>query len=283
MLRLRRIEECPVAELISLGIPSPFPTLTEGSSALGSLLGRLLDRPVRVVPAVSYTELADNLAEGRTDFAWLPPLEAVQAADYAGADLLLQAFRGRKGNYESLVFVAASSAAKRPEELAGKRIAYVHRRSASGYIVAAADLAGRGVEPTSPPLFFGSHRAVVQAVAEGAADAGATFGNAGQGALGAAVEDAGWQEFPPEPPCEMRVLASAGPVPPDAICAWAGSSRAARRDLVRALLAAGEDSGHAAVLKGVFGTSRFVRPDLGRYEILNASLAALRAELAAGY
>lgn len=266
-----------MGELISFGVLSDSSTLSPQLAQLGNVLTRRLDRPVTVVPAVSYTELADRLADGHVDFAWLPPIEAAHLTDYTGVHLLLQAVRhGERGEYHSVIFVRDDSPITAPEQLNGARMAYVHHRSASGYVVAAAHLVELGVETATPPLFLGSHAAVVQAVAEGRAKAGATFGTVGVPDDVLAVENAGWQEFPPSPRRPMRVVTWAGPVPPDAICAWPGTSRLLRNSVVEVFLAAADDAADATAFRAVFGTGRFGLPDRGRYERLNGSLATLR-------
>jgi phosphate/phosphite/phosphonate ABC transporter binding protein len=265
-----------MTELISFSVPSTSHTSGPVASAFRELMARRLGHPFIVIPARSYAELSDNLAEGRVDFAWIPPYETMQLHDVAGVHVLLQMVRGAGGDYHSVVFVRDDSPVRALADLKGVRIGYVHHRSASGYIVAAAHLLSEDVASAAPPVFLGSHEAVIRAVASGEVDAGATFGAVVMDGETPRVEHAGWHETPPAPPCDMRVVTWAGPVPADAVCAWPGTSHSGRRALVAAFEAAADEPDDAAILRHMFGTSRFVAPDPSRLALLNSSLSILR-------
>ena len=265
-----------MGQLVSFGIPElGTPESAEATRAFGRLLERRLNGPVQVTVATSYSELLDLLSEGRVDFAWLPPLEAAQASRTLGVDVLLRAVRAGRASYGSAVFVRADSPLQTVADLAGKRVALVHRRSASGFLVPVARLAELGVAIAEPMLFLRSHGAVVRAVAAGEADAGATFATVTTSDGGLQVTDAAWLRLPAEPPCEMRPLAAFGPIPSDAICAWPGTPRALRDALAGALRDAAADDEGRRLLDALFGTSRFGPPEDDGQDLLHDALRTL--------
>jgi phosphonate transport system substrate-binding protein len=260
-----------MAHLGTFGIPLVAPGLShEPGHAFVGEISRRLGSPLELAVFDSYSEICDALAEGRIDFAWLPPLEAHLLCDHAGVVLLLQALRGGQPCYHSAIFTREDSPLRDARDLNDLHVAYVHRRSASGFLAAAAHLLDLGVRTALPPLFLGSHGAVVQAVWEQRADAGATYVTF----EGEKMVEAGWLQVEPARP--MRTLAIIGPVPTDAICAWPGTSRSARTDLVEALHGCMEDPAASAVMARLFGTSRFVPAGEGSYELIDRAFARLR-------
>jgi phosphonate transport system substrate-binding protein len=266
-----------MAELVTFGIPFITEELSHGvGKAFAQILERHLGDPVSLRVAASYGQLGDNLAEGLVDFAWLPPVEAAHHSAFGVHEVLLQAIRGGNPYYYAVIFVQADTAIERLEQLAGKRVAFVNRRSASGYIVAAGILAEAGVEIEQPPSFLRSHGAVVEAVANGEAIAGATFGSFEGKPSKKTLVEVGWNVQEADPGTEMRALAWDGPIPSDAICAWLGTSRMLRAALKKAFRDVAADPEGKEVMHRLFGTERFEDADQVNYEALEASISRLR-------
>ena len=245
-----------MSQLILFGLP-PLPASVENLLAreLGAYLGSAMDMPVEVRLYANYSELSDHLAEGRLDFAWLPPLPAAGLRRHCGIAMLAHAVRLGLDAYYSVLFTREDSPIQAPEDLDGKKIGFVHRRSASGFLVAEARLRRLGIRPQSPPTFLKSHAKVAEAVAGGSVDAGATFcsfhGEPDEGK----VALAGWIQAEIESP--MRLVLCTDPIPADVICAWPGTSKILRESMTSALLSMASDPAARDLMHGIFGADRF--------------------------
>ncbi len=262
--------------LVTFGIPLLSDEISHGTGKeFLRILEHRMARPMLLRVASTYSELVDGLAEGKYDFAWLPPVEAHQLAAHAGVELLLQARRAGNDYYHSLIFARDDSPIRSPTHLSGKKMAFVHRRSASGYLVPAAYLLANGIEIASPPLFLRSHEAVVLAVSKGMTDAGATYGNVLGDPGDLEITGAAWSQLAPGLRHGMRTIACAGPIPTDTICAWPGTSKALRTQLIDAVQAVMSTPDQAKTMYGLFGTDSFSTPQGTGYEILKTSHATL--------
>lgn len=259
-----------MSHLITIGLPlvSPELTLAPGRR-FADLLEEHLGQPVES-RAFSYSELTDALADGRVDYAWLPPADAHLLSEHAGVVRLLQAVRGGLPHYHSALIVREDSPITELAHLEGRKLVWVHRRSAAGYLVMAGHLRQQGVPIPVPPTFLGSHGAAVQAVAEGQADAAATYVTAVEGQ----IRESAWEQLGIEVP--LRVLALAGPIPTDTLCAWPGTSRKARERVVTSVLALSGTEAGAEALHKLFGTSTFAPASPARYEAMAAAFDRLR-------
>ena len=251
-----------MSHLTTFGIPLLSPDVSHNAGrAFAEHLEHQYGHPIRLVVPASYSELADGLAEGRIDFGWLPPVEAYLLSDHTGVELLLQAKRGGKGHYFALLFVRDDSKLKSFDDLNGKRMGYVHRRSASGYLMAATELRKLGIEIADPPRFLGSHGRVVEAVISGEVDAGSTYGTLKGDRNKLDVVDAGWRQLAPDDKVAIRCIGAAGPIPTDTICAWLGTSRGSRKKLIESFAALGKKKETQKIMTALFGTHQFVKPD----------------------
>lgn len=268
-------------QLILFGLPPALPD-ERGSAiarAFGAYLSEHLGAPVETQICANYSELSDRLAEGKLDFAWLPPLPAAGLRRHCGIDILTHAVRSGLDAYYSVIFARDDSAIRTSADLRGRAVAFVHRRSASGFLVAAARLREMGIELKSPPEFLMSHAAVVRAVALGQADAGATYCSFRGEPERGDVASAGWLQIQLDQP--MRVVMSTGPIPADVVCAWPGTSQALRGELSDLLVAMAGDEAGLQLLGGVFGAERMDVADVTGIDRLDLALEA-HARAAAG-
>jgi phosphate/phosphite/phosphonate ABC transporter binding protein len=231
-------------------------------------LGRLAS--VELVPRAfdTYDELTQAMFRGEIDLEWLPPIPFLALADRQCIAVLASV---RKSPYRSAIIVAADSPLHRPGSLVGARAAWVDRHSASGFVLPRVKLARAGIDPAvafASDKFHGSHEAVVQAVASGEADFGATWAQATpprnvtgpwsrMGALEASV----------------RVLSVFGSVPPDVIAARADLAPTARKAIVASLKTIYDEKQSRWLVRDVFGTEAFYRPDLDVYGPLQDAVA----------
>jgi len=272
-----------MSQLILFGLP-PLPEAVGPQLArdFGAYLSSALDNPVEVRLYANYSELADHLAEGQLDFAWLPPLPAAGLRRHCGALVLAHAVRSGLHAYYSVLFTRADSPIREPADLRGKKLAYVHRRSASGFMVAAATLAEQGIRPKSPPAFLKSHAKVVQAVIDGQVDAGATFCSFRGDPADRDVEAAGWIQSDADTP--MHIVLCTDPIPADVICAWPGTTLSQRGAMTLVLIGMVNDSEGKALLGTVFGADLFDEADAAGLDRFDLALDSpdLRLQSAGG-
>lgn len=269
-------------QLILFGLP---PTLPEAvgpdlARTFGELLGDRLGAPVDVRICAHYSELADRLAEGQLDFAWLPPLPAAGLRRHCGISVLVHAVRSGLHTYYSVVFVRGDSPVREPADLAGRRMGYVHRRSASGFLVAAAAMREQGVEPATAPQFLRSHARVVTAVEQGAVEAGATFCSFVGDPEAGVVAHAGFKQGGVDLP--MRIVMRSREIPADVICAWPGTSQNDRARMTDALVGLAADEAGRSILDAIFGAERFDVTDVAGLDRLDHALDAPRVRLLGG-
>ncbi len=189
------------------------------------------------------------------DFAWAPPLVAVELEDQKVAVPMVVIRRGLRGGYHSALFARAEAPYRKPEDLVGLTAAWVSRESASGYFVPRWHLRSLGVDLQSAfprELFCSSHEGVVEAVLAGRADVGAT--HVGLEPVSGQLAASPWLDMG-APPNSVRVLLLVGPIPGDLIVAGAHVPAGVRRRVTAALLAMHDDDDTAA--QSVFQASRF--------------------------
>ena len=98
----------------------------------------------RVVVSRTALELASLLNEKKADFYMESPYPTFLINEQTGAKLLLRRWKGRVGEYRSLLLTSRDSAVARLEDLLGKIIAFEDPGSTSGYFLPKALLLRRG-------------------------------------------------------------------------------------------------------------------------------------------
>ena len=238
---------------------------------IGTWLKKRFDRDVRPVVVGDYQGLVEAIAEGEVDFAWMPPIAFVEAAE-RGVGVVALAQRFGRPTYESAIIVRADSPLVSLADLRGRSIAYVDRSSASGYLFAA-DLIGRELGPPSKILaeehVQGSHKAVVDAVRRKWVDAGVTYvvrDTAGRIVYG------GWLDHGAAEGTPVRVLATTSAIPCDAIAHRPGLASGLVERLARTLTEVESDPDGKAILEQVFFTTGMVRADLRIYDAVREAM-----------
>ena len=206
---------------LTFGISQPYGV--EAADKVPAVVEPVLSKgfkgPVKVVKFATTEELADALAAGKVDLAWITPLAFVRAQQKnSGVAALSKAMRGGNLFYRAVFFTKDGSSLTSLAALKGKKVAFVGKNSTSGYLFAREMLQQEGLKPDGffgEELFLGDHPAVCKAVREGKADVGATFASEpGQGkdVVLNGCADAG-------PLTDFKVLASTGNVPNEVIAA----------------------------------------------------------------
>jgi phosphonate transport system substrate-binding protein len=141
-------------------------------------LERRLERPVMFVQRARYREINDLLRAGKLDFAWVCGYPYVSNRDVMTL-LAVPVYQGKPTYRSYLIVPAADRTTSSIADLRGKIFAFSDRDSNSGYLSPVYDLSRLRETPNrffARTFFTGSHRAVVQAVADGLANGGAVDG-----------------------------------------------------------------------------------------------------------
>jgi phosphate/phosphite/phosphonate ABC transporter binding protein len=185
--------------------------------------------------ALTYRELADSLRRGDLGLAWMPPIPAIELQDQGAATALGLPARGGQTSYHA-AFIARKGGPKTIAEMKGRRIAWVHRDSASGYLVPRLHLASQGFDVFhffSRELFVGSHIGVVDALMAGNVDVGVTFCSLDAGGR---VTTAGWTAADGTNLRPVEIISTVGPIPNDAVVASTLLPATVRASVTRWLL-----------------------------------------------
>jgi phosphonate transport system substrate-binding protein len=212
MARLMVDATSPIQFAIVSGAPAAQALLL----AVCEQLAKHVDREVAPLVLRTYGSLADEMKAGKVHLAWAPPLLAIDLERAGSAKVALCTKRAGRVDYQAALFVPKGSPIAAPEGMKGRRIAWVAKESAAGYIFPRLKLASLGLDPEttfSEESFRRTHEAVVRAVLDGNADVGATYVSHGEDG---AVVSAGWLEAG-TPTEAVRVLLTAGPIPADVI------------------------------------------------------------------
>lgn len=225
--------------------------------------------------AVSYRNLADGLERGMLGFAWLPPMLALELEDKRLIEPVALPVRRGTTSYHAAI-IARRGTAKTLDELRGKRMAWVDRSSAAGYVVPRMHLVGAGFDMRtifSAEIFVNSHDAVVDTLLSGRADAGATFCTLDPRTQ--RVLQAGWTAADGTSQKPVDVVALAGPIPNDAVFAHTSVEVELRTKLLNLLLA--PDPKLRDALDGLLRAESFRAATSAHFEPLRRMIAAATA------
>ena len=235
-------------------------------SELATRLGAVVGIDVGISHLPSYDRVAQLIHHGDIDVAWLSPIPLVSLARNKRVIPLVALQRDRLTHYRCAFVVPADSRTSTLMELMGKRPAWVDVQSASGFVLPRIELDAHGVDLRSLTMqrFYGSHEGVVRAVASGRADFGATYARIqGDKVVGPWTRTPGLSS-------SVRVLATFGEVPPDAIAARQDLDRKTRDAIVRGLLEMAHNEQDRKLLTDVFGAEELEVPRRSFYEPLRA-------------
>ena len=185
---------------------------------LCDILSRSSGATFRAHTAPTYKDLAREVEAGDALLAWLPPVIALQLAERGNVQLVAVPIRSGMATYDTALIVR-ERVPRRLTDLRGSRMAWVDRNSSSGYIVPRLHLASQGIDLRgffSQESFLNSHIAVVDAVASGRMDVGATFQSVDANGT---IVSAGWTAPDGTTIRSVKVVTTAGPIPNDMIVA----------------------------------------------------------------
>ena len=279
--------------------------LIETAEPLAVLLEERLGIEVEALVPSDYAGVIVALQAGQAHIAGgLGPSQMVQAADTAGADLILQSVRFGSSQYVTqwftnnpdefctdapvdvvdeedgtiMKFCNGVDAAEGPTDgpigveflpnVAGKTVSFVDQGSTSGYLIPSLGLLNAGIDPLDDieSLFAGGHDSSVQAVYDGDAEVGVSFNDA-RGQLIETVPDVGEQ---------VVVWGWSDPIPNDGFAVAGDLPQDLKDAIMQAFIdiAATEDG--AALLQELYEIDGLVPVPEGSYDIIRA----LETELA---
>ncbi len=188
--------------------------LKRGAFVLAKKLQTDLNVPVNVFVPKSYSSLSNALKEKKVDFAFMTAASFVALENETKMQVLLkQAWASPF--YYSVILVRKDSKIKKLDDLKGKTIAFVDKKSTSGFLYPQVMLKKRGWTDSQfkEVKFSGTHSVSVQMLEEKTVDAIAVFSD-DKDALNSA-----WTKFAKGPkPEATRVLWASEPIPNDPFC-----------------------------------------------------------------
>lgn len=213
--------------VLRLGI-TPFESVERTRSdlqPLAKLIGELLGVPVVVDPAKNYASLVQAVSRGEVDIALLSPASYVHARrQQPRLHLVGRAITQGVSEYAAFIVVRAGDPLRSLADLRGKRMAWVDRMSASGYIYPFGAFRREGLVPDqlfADQRFYGTHDLALQALLSGQADACAVASGTFERLVAIAGND--------RPRAALRILHKTGKIPFDALVVSADFSEAAAR------------------------------------------------------
>lgn len=178
-------------------------------------LSRALGATVRLVVTESYETLIEAVVRKEVDLALVAPLSLVLAREQSPGILpLVSTISNGRTSYSGYFVVRKGSPFQAIEDLRGKRVAFVDRRSTSGWLLPRDALRRAGLDPDRDlgrVLFAGSHDAALLLLVRGEADAAA---------IATGVVDLTTRLGDLEVPggaADLRILAKSGEVRYDAV------------------------------------------------------------------
>jgi phosphonate transport system substrate-binding protein len=250
--------ETPAA-LATLGMISSISArVTEASTkALDAYMKGQLGGAVAIKTYPNVAALAEALAAGQVDIAWLTPTAYVAAAEKSKVKPLARFVRGGYAYYRSALFVRKDTPLTKIAELKGHKVIWAPQGSASGRLFPQAMLRKLDLDPAqffSAQLDAADHNEVCLAVQDGKADVGATISDEQPG-NGAPVADgcrgAGLD------PAQFRVVATSDRIPNDVIASRQDLPAIVEGKLKDALLNLGKNDEGKALLKTIFRADGF--------------------------
>lgn len=195
---------------ISGGNPETFDA--QGRS-LAQALQAKLKLPVNIYLAKTYEGLADAMEKGQIEFAFFSPSMFVQVEKKVPMKVLLKKV-WKQPYYYSAIIVPNSSPIKKMTDLKKRKMAFVDKNSASGYLYPSVALKKNNVQEADfkEVVYSGNHEKSVQLLQDQQVDAAAVFSDDEKGLASA------WSIFGGKSKMNYRIVWLSEPIPNDPFC-----------------------------------------------------------------
>ncbi len=258
-------------------------TLKENGEEIGRILGAKVGAPIQIFISKDYAGLVEAMKDKKIDFGFFSALTYVFAEKEAGAKVLLK--RVWHGPYYySTIIVRDDSKIKSLKALKGKRLAFVDKASASGYLYPSVYFKKQNIDPDkyfSQVIFTGNHEASVKLLQEGKVDAIAVFANDEK------VAESAWTRFPPKGVAaaqrpKVHPIWTSAPIPNDPFCVrqdFYESNPRISHDLMFSLIELEEDSKDGASFRKLLGDSTLMLATSQQYQPVREMVQELNLTL----
>jgi phosphonate transport system substrate-binding protein len=231
---------------------------------LAKMIGKKTGIEVRPYIGTSYSDLIEKIAQKKVDIAFLSALSYVEAESQVGLKVLLKKVWD-KGFYYSVILADSRSSIKTLKDLKGKRLAFVDKKSASGYLYPLTALSKAGLrvpEDFKSVVYSGSHDQSVHALKVKATDAIAVFSNDPKG------KDSAWTQHQGALK-DVRAVWGSAAIPNDPLCVrndFYEMNPKLTHDFMFGLIELNEDPQLGAEFRRLLGIKSLMTATSGQYE-----------------
>ena len=203
----------PPEIVIGLGPLGPREEVKQGAMSVAKLLQSEIGIPVKVYLAKNYSNLAKSVRDKKVDFVFLSAASYVLLEKEVNLQVLLKHVWQEPFYYSTLLSLK-SSGLKKLEDLKGKKVAFVDKRSTSGYLYPQVMLQKMKMSENffSEGRFSSSHSESVKLLKQHDVDAIFVFADDNKGLSTA------WNKFSEGAPDEIQVLWVSEAIPNDPFC-----------------------------------------------------------------
>ena len=231
----------------------------------GDHLGRQIGKSVSVVVAPDYKTLQSMVADGVVDAAWAPPFVCARL-ELRGLRVAVRGNRGGASSYRAALVCRRSARYELTvASLTRARAAWVDRDSVGGYLLVAALLKSKNIDPVTvfaEQKYLGSYREALKAVAEERSDVTSIFAAPG------GTYETGIQEALPEHAGAFGLVGYSAESPNDGVVLSGVMSRQAAETVTEALLRLHDTDEGRQLLTRTFRIDRFDPALAGGYRSL---------------
>jgi len=185
---------------------------------VAAYLSKVLNVEIEVAVGQSYSDLVDRFSRNEMDLVIVPALSYLEARERVpGIQPIVSKIALGTPSYSSFLVVRKTDDARDLADLKGRRMAFVHENSTSGFLFPYAALLEADIDPSTDfeeLVFAGSHPRSLALVATGRVDVAATSSGIEESSnLGKKWVREG-EEWSP-----LRILRKVGRIPYDVVCA----------------------------------------------------------------